>query len=90
MPKKYQKIYQYTVVFEPDEESGGYIVSVPALPGCVTEGDTFAQAVEMAKDAILAYMGSLRKHNEPIPAESPKTVIKKINIELSEKTLERK
>lgn len=63
------KIYQYTVVFEPAEE-GGYIVTVPALPGCVTEGDTFEEALKMIEDAIECYLGSKLKHNESIPKES--------------------
>jgi len=45
----------YTVVLE-KEEDGRYSVYVPALEGCNTEGDTVAEAVEMAKEAILAYM----------------------------------
>jgi predicted RNase H-like HicB family nuclease len=32
--------YTYTVVLEADEEAGGFVVHVPALPGCHTEGDT--------------------------------------------------
>jgi predicted RNase H-like HicB family nuclease len=45
----------YTVVLERDED-GGYSVYVPALRGCNTEGDSVTEAVEMAKEAILAYM----------------------------------
>ena len=47
--------YTYTVLFEPAEE-GGYVVTVPALPGCVTQGDTLEEAREMATDAILGYL----------------------------------
>ena len=39
-----EKVLKYTAVFEPAEE-GGYVVTVPALPGCATEGDTFEEAV---------------------------------------------
>ena len=53
-------------LFEPAEE-GGYVVTAPALPGLVTEGDSLEEAREMAKDAIQGYLESLRKHNEPIP-----------------------
>ena len=35
---------RYTVVLIPDLEDGGYVVTVPALPGCVTEGGTFQEA----------------------------------------------
>jgi len=49
---------------------GEYLVSVPALPGCYTEGRTLEEAREMAADAIRAYCTSLLKHGEPIPIES--------------------
>ena len=38
-----KKSYKYTAVFEPAEE-GGYVVYIPALPGCVTQGETFEEA----------------------------------------------
>ncbi len=61
-----EKVYSYTVLFEPAEE-GGYTVVVPALPGVVTEGDTLQEAREMAKEAILGYLEVLKKHGKPIP-----------------------
>jgi antitoxin HicB len=60
--------YSFTVFFEPAAE-GGYVVSCPALPGLVTEGDTLAEARKMAKDAIRAYVESLRKDGAPIPKD---------------------
>lgn len=48
----------YTVVFEPQAE-GGYTVLVPALPGCLTEGDTLAEARRNAGEAIQVYCESL-------------------------------
>ena len=51
---------RYTVLFEPAEE-GGFVVTRPALPGLVTEGDTLEEARSMAQDAIRAYIESLRK-----------------------------
>lgn len=62
------KVAKYTAVFEPAEE-GGYVVTVPALPGCVTEGDTFEEAVYMVKDAIEGYLYVLKKHGENIPED---------------------
>ncbi|OGE33861.1 hypothetical protein A3C59_01960 [Candidatus Daviesbacteria bacterium RIFCSPHIGHO2_02_FULL_36_13] len=70
---------KYTVIFEPAEE-GGYVVSVPALPGCVTEGDTFEEAMEMVKDAISGYIASLEKHGEQIPVESGPSVMSTVDI----------
>lgn len=64
MPQQFLgKIYQYTVVFEPAEE-GGYVVSVPALPGCVTQGETLEEAMAMAKDAIEGYLSVLKDDGE--------------------------
>lgn len=68
MAKQKMQIAKFTAIFEPADE-GGYVVTVPALPGCVTEGDTLEEAVEMAKDAVAAYVASLRKHGEPVPEE---------------------
>ncbi|MEK7175693.1 MAG: type II toxin-antitoxin system HicB family antitoxin [Patescibacteria group bacterium] len=65
MRNKKQKIYNLTVIFEPAEE-GGYIVSVPALPGCVTQGETFEEAELMAKDAIEGYVKAMRDLKERI------------------------
>jgi antitoxin HicB len=61
--------YNFTVFFEPAVE-GGYVVSCPALPGLVTEGDTLPEARRMAQDAIRAYLESLRKDGEPIPRDA--------------------
>ena len=74
-----KKILKYTVIFEPAEE-GGYVVSVPALPGCVTEGDTFEEAMEMVRDAISGYIASLRKHGESIPQENGPSLMSVIDI----------
>lgn len=54
---KKETIYQYIVISEPAEE-GGYVVPVPALPGCIIEGDSLEEAREMAKDAIKGYLES--------------------------------
>ena len=60
--------HSFTLLFEPAEE-GGYVVTCPALPGLVTEGDALEEAREMAKDAIRAYTESLRKDGLPIPED---------------------
>lgn len=48
---------------------GGYTVTVPSLPGCVTYGDTIEEAIEMAKEAIELYIESLKEHGKEIPTE---------------------
>jgi len=71
--------YHYTVVFEPAPE-GGYVVSVPALPGLVTEGDTIEEARAMVKDAIRGYLASLVKHGEEIPVESGAANVERVEV----------
>lgn len=58
---------RFLVYLEPAEE-GGYVVSAPALPGCVTQGETREEALQMIRDAIGGYITSLRKHGEPLPS----------------------
>lgn len=74
-----KKVLKYTVIFEPAEE-GGYVVSVPALPGCVTEGDTFEEAVRMIKDAMKGYLTVLKKEGLDIPKETEDVVVTKVAI----------
>ena len=62
------KVLNFTVVMTPDV-TGGYVVTCPALPGLVTEGDTLEEARAMATDAIKGYLESLRKDGEPIPTD---------------------
>lgn len=59
MKKKRENILEFDAVFDPDKVDGGYVVTVPRLPGLVTQGDTLAEAREMAKDAIRCYVGRL-------------------------------
>lgn len=51
------------------EMEGGYTITVPTLPGCVTYGDTVDEAISMAREAIDLYLESLEAHGEPIPDE---------------------
>jgi antitoxin HicB len=60
--------HRYTVLFEPAEE-GGYVVTCPALPGLVTEGDTYEGAHQRAVEAIEGYLESLQKDGLPLPPD---------------------
>lgn len=60
--------YSFTILIEPNYPNG-YLVTCPALPGLVTEGDTLDEAFAMAKDAIGGYLESLIKHGELIPQD---------------------
>ena len=46
------QVYDFKVLLEPDE-TGGYVVSCPSLPGCYTQGDTVSEALDNIKEAVL-------------------------------------
>lgn len=49
-------VHHYTAVFEPDRRRG-YTVTVPALPGCISEGNTFEEALQNVREAAALYLG---------------------------------
>ncbi|MER3447924.1 MAG: hypothetical protein C4291_14335 [Candidatus Dadabacteria bacterium] len=57
---------RFRVLLERDEE-GVYVAKVPELPGCLSQARTRKEALENVKEAIEAYLESLKKHEEPIP-----------------------
>jgi antitoxin HicB len=59
----------YRILLTPEEE-GGFSVSVPALPGCFTQGETIEKTIEMAKEAISLYIESLEAEGEFVPDDS--------------------
>ena len=58
----------YTVVLL-REETGGFSVSVPALRGCHTQGESVPEALDMAREAIVGYIKSMQKHGEAPPGD---------------------
>lgn len=60
----------YPATFCPDKEKGGYTVEVPDLPGCVTEGDTLADAIFMAEDAASGWVLDELEDGRAAPAAS--------------------
>ena len=54
---------KFNIILEPAEE-GGFNVSVPALDGCFTQGETEEEAIENAKEAIHTYLEGLEKLNQ--------------------------
>lgn len=61
---------RYTVVLEPEEdEVGGYAASVPALPGCYSQGRTVDEALAHVREAIALHLGAMRRDREPFPPD---------------------
>lgn len=61
---------RYLINLEKNED-GGYTITVPVLPGCITQGDTWEQAVANAQEAISGYIDTLKELGKPIPLEIP-------------------
>jgi antitoxin HicB len=57
---------EFNVVLETAEE-GGFVVSVPDLPGCWTQGETRDEALANAKEAIAAYLDALEELGRALP-----------------------
>ena len=54
---------RFNIILDPDED-GGFSVTVPALDGCFTQGETEEEAIKNAKEAILCYIEGLEKVNQ--------------------------
>lgn len=76
------KILEYNAIFVPEDE-GGYSVSVPNIPGCLSQGDTFEEARANIKEAIELY---LEDANEDLyhttPEESRKEIVAPISVRI--------
>jgi antitoxin HicB len=64
-----EREYAYTVLLDPDPDSGTYTVTVPALPGIVTQGSSVDDAIVQAKEAIQVHIEGLLADGEAIPEE---------------------
>ncbi len=60
---------RYTILLDPDDEEGGYTVTVPALPGIVTQGETVDECMERARKAIALHIEGLVAMGMPVPEE---------------------
>jgi predicted RNase H-like HicB family nuclease len=69
----------YTIVVEP-EETGGYAVFVPALPGCFTRGDTLEECRENAAEAISVHIAGLEQDGEAVPEEHGKAQLLTVTV----------
>lgn len=65
---------RYTVILE-HEADGGYVASVPALPGCVSQGNSRSEVIENIREAIELYVEDCRDAGDPIPTEAGKEFV---------------
>ncbi|HSW97250.1 MAG TPA: type II toxin-antitoxin system HicB family antitoxin [Candidatus Saccharimonadales bacterium] len=73
------KILKYDVIFEEQPDSG-YTVTVPSLPGCISEGDTFEQAKENITDAIRLYLEDLDADGVDIPQGNTSIFVGQVSV----------
>lgn len=62
-------MYTYKIYLHKEPE-GGFTVTVPALPGCITYGEDIDEAIAMAKEAIELYIEELKDRGEAVPDDS--------------------
>jgi len=68
------RVMKYRVYLEQDED-GVFVATCPALPGCVSQGQTRSEATENIREAIEGYLKSLKKHGDPVPPSILEEVI---------------
>ena len=69
----------YSIVVDPDPE-GGFTVTVPALPGCITQGETIDECITHAQEAIELYIEDLVASGEPVPEETQPPQLLKVTV----------
>ena len=74
MKKGMSAIMGYTAILE-QETDGGYVAFVPALPGCMTQGDTREEVIRNIREAIELYLEDCVAAGDPIPTEAGKEFI---------------
>ncbi len=65
---------KYRAIIEQDED-GVFVVEIPSLPGCISQGNTRSEALKNIKEAIELYLESLNEHGEPIPPSIEEEVV---------------
>jgi predicted RNase H-like HicB family nuclease len=74
----------YTILLEPDPDAGGYTVTVPELPGCVTQAESVQEALAMARDAITLHVEGLAADGLPVPIERAAPQLATVDIEIDD------
>lgn len=67
MARPFHVIRDGIVIEFREEPEGGYTVTVPALPGCLTYGETFEEAIGLIDDAIAGWLAVAKDEGFAIP-----------------------
>lgn len=60
---------RFTVILTPDPDDGGYVAECPAIPGCVSEGESVEEALANIRGAIEGCLESLAARQQPLPQD---------------------
>ena len=82
MKKLSPQVREFTAVFEPAPE-GGYVVSVPLLPGCYSQGETFEEAKTMIQEAIELHLEELAEEGHPALEETQAPIFTRVRAHLA-------
>ncbi|PIR04958.1 MAG: antitoxin HicB [Candidatus Liptonbacteria bacterium CG11_big_fil_rev_8_21_14_0_20_35_14] len=74
-----KSLIRFNVILKPEPE-GGFTVLVPSLPGCITYGKDLEEAKKMSKEAILAYIQSIKKRGDNIPSDDSESFISSVEM----------
>ena len=72
--RKFQVVYRET-------DDGWFIATVPALPGCHTQGKSLAQTEKRITEAIETYLESLVAHKEPVPKKDQRVFVSSVLVQ---------
>ena len=75
-----QREYAYSILLDPDEETGTYTVTVPALPGVVTQGNSVDDAIAQAREAIQVHIEGLLADGKPVPEERERPLVVTVRV----------
>jgi antitoxin HicB len=76
------KLMKFKVIFEWNDDGGGYTATVPGLPGCISEGDTLEEAVTNTEEAIIGYIEALKIQGRPLPDKDPRMFFGEVEVAL--------
>jgi len=81
MASTHTQLLQYPAIFSHDQK-GGYNVSFPDLPGCVTFGETLNEAKEKAAEVLGLWLEELQDKGEAVPAATTDPIIGRVSVSI--------
>jgi predicted RNase H-like HicB family nuclease len=73
-------MHRYSVLLTTEPEEGGYSVTVPTLPGLVTQGETLDEALANAREAIAFHLECLESEGQEIPTEDRPPILAAVDV----------